>query len=268
MPVLSYAPDAPHAVAAYPQFLALDQQLQATSMADAQLTGRLNRALMSLRLSLVTRQRIGEILAAIGSAEETVVMSSIVVRLASARAASVPVLPSIAALASLATVAPAGAASIAFIKGGNVWLAAPDGSVQRQLTGGGGFDSPSQADDGTLPAQNGTQLFRLNRYGQQLVPAINTDFTGAPSTAGAGPVNNSRRASRRPRACLDHDHVRARRRHPAHDPRHRDHHRTAQEASVIEMTETFTILGYGRVTERRLRLESQSGPSTRRPAPG
>jgi hypothetical protein len=119
-----------------------------------------------------------------------VVLRLIVVRLSSARAAAAAVLTSILALASLAVgAAPAGAASIVFMKGGNVWLASPDGSVLRQLTGGGGWDSPSQADDGTILAQNGTQLFRLDRYGKQLVPAINTDFTGAPSTAGTGPVN-------------------------------------------------------------------------------
>jgi hypothetical protein len=108
----------------------------------------------------------------------------------STRTAAIALVTSIAALASLALApAPASAASIVFMKGGNVWLASPDGSVERQVTAGGGWDSPSQADDGTILAQNGTQLFRLDPNGKQLVPAINTLFTGAPSSAGVGPIN-------------------------------------------------------------------------------
>jgi uncharacterized membrane protein YgcG len=83
--------------------------------------------------------------------------------------------------------ASASASSIVFISGGNVWLANPDGSSQRQVTTGGFWDSPSQADDGTILAQRGTQLFRINRQGTQPAPAIDTSFTGAPATW-AGPV--------------------------------------------------------------------------------
>jgi hypothetical protein len=97
------------------------------------------------------------------------------------------VLASVAASLAL-TAAPAGAASIAFIKGDNVWLASPDGSGQRQLTTGGGWQFASQADDGTILAQSGTQLIRMDRNGKQLAPAIPTTFTGAPSTW-AGPVS-------------------------------------------------------------------------------
>jgi hypothetical protein len=111
-------------------------------------------------------------------------------RLTSARTAAIALLTSIAALASMALApAPASAASIVFMKGGNVWLASPDGSAQRQVTTGGGWDSPSQADDGTILAQNGTQLFRLDPHGKQLAPAIDTLFTGAPVAAGVGPIN-------------------------------------------------------------------------------
>lgn len=105
------------------------------------------------------------------------------------RMAAVAVLTCVAALCSVALAAtPARAASIVFMKGGNVWLASADGTAQRQVTTGGGWDSPSQADDGTILAQRGTQLFRLDRSGNPLVPAIDTDFTGAPPTW-AGPVN-------------------------------------------------------------------------------
>ena len=98
------------------------------------------------------------------------------------------------ALAALAAVfgaaafaSPAAASSIVFLKGGNVWLAAPDGTAQRQVTSGGRWDAPSQADDGTILAQRGTQLFRLDRNGNQLAPAIDTLFTGAPANW-VGPV--------------------------------------------------------------------------------
>ena len=67
-----------------------------------------------------------------------------------------------------------------FLKGGNVWLAAPDGSGSRQVTSGGGWASPSQADDGTILAQAGTSLYTLNRNGGQLAPPFGTSFTGAP----------------------------------------------------------------------------------------
>jgi hypothetical protein len=70
LPMLSYPPDAPHGVAAYPQFLALDMQLQAKSSADAQLTGQLQGQLARVRLSLVTRRRISDVLAGIGDAEQ------------------------------------------------------------------------------------------------------------------------------------------------------------------------------------------------------
>jgi hypothetical protein len=93
----------------------------------------------------------------------------------------------ITALVSLALAPSASAASMVFIKGGNVWLGSADGTVERQVTTSGGWDAPSQADDGTILAQRGTQLFRLDGNGHQLVPAIDTLFTGAPSTW-AGPV--------------------------------------------------------------------------------
>ena len=88
---------------------------------------------------------------------------------------------------SLALTGTARAASIVFVKGGNVWLAAADGSSERQVTTGGYWDGPSQADDGMILAQRGTQLFRLSRQGTQLDPPIDTIFTGAPPTW-AGPV--------------------------------------------------------------------------------
>jgi hypothetical protein len=53
----------------------------------------------------------------------------------------------------LVPAAAASADSIVFVKDGNVWVASPDGSGQRQLTrdgtAGQPYRSPSQADDGT-----------------------------------------------------------------------------------------------------------------------
>jgi hypothetical protein len=68
-----------------------------------------------------------------------------------------------ALLAALAIPAAAQADSILYIDGGNVWSAHPDGSAKIQLTDGGDWHSPTQADDGTFAAVEGTsnliQLF-------------------------------------------------------------------------------------------------------------
>src|SRR3954451_9571515 len=52
--------------------------------------------------------------------------------------------------------APAAADSIVYVDGGNVWSASPDGSHKVQLTDGGDWHSPTQADDGTIAAGEGT----------------------------------------------------------------------------------------------------------------
>src|ERR1700754_1563350 len=62
----------------------------------------------------------------------------------------------LAALAVLAFPAAASADSIVYIDQGNVWSASPDGSRKVQLTDGGGWHSPTQADDGTIAAVQGT----------------------------------------------------------------------------------------------------------------
>lgn len=46
--------------------------------------------------------------------------------------------------------------SIVYIDGGNVWSARPDGTARVQLTDGGDWHSPTQADDGTVAAVQGT----------------------------------------------------------------------------------------------------------------
>src|SRR3954447_14970432 len=65
---------------------------------------------------------------------------------------------------ALASTAHAG--SIAFVRGDNVWVAAPDGTHQAQVTTGRRFASPSQADDGTIVAiDDGNALYRMTQAG-------------------------------------------------------------------------------------------------------
>ena len=61
-----------------------------------------------------------------------------------------------AGLAALALPAVASADSIVYIDQGNVWSAGPDGAHKVQLTSGGSWHSPTQADDGTVAAVQGT----------------------------------------------------------------------------------------------------------------
>ena len=86
-----------------------------------------------------------------------------------------------------AAAAPAAADSLVFIRDSNVWLANPDGSGQYQVTldgtAGSAYESPSQADDGTIvavrqPPGQRTQLFRMSQSGRLLNPPINTPAPG------------------------------------------------------------------------------------------
>jgi hypothetical protein len=68
-----------------------------------------------------------------------------------------PLKPLLIAGAALAIAAPAASAdSIVYIDHGNVFSARPDGSGKVQLTDGGQWHSPTQADDGTIAAVQGT----------------------------------------------------------------------------------------------------------------
>src|SRR4051812_23613700 len=71
-----------------------------------------------------------------------------------------------ALLITCALAATAHASSIVFVRGDNVWVAAPDGTHQAQVTTGRRFASPSQADDGTIVAMDdGNALYRLTQSG-------------------------------------------------------------------------------------------------------
>lgn len=61
----------------------------------------------------------------------------------------------LSAVAALCAPAVASADSIVYIDGGNVWSASPDGAHKVQLTDGGDWHSPTQADDGTIAAVKG-----------------------------------------------------------------------------------------------------------------
>lgn len=83
-------------------------------------------------------------------------------------------LPLAAALAVLAVLAaaPAHAGSLVFVKEGDVWVSAPDGSNARPVTTTGAFQrvfwSPSQADDGTIAAAQAQDIVVLRRSGEEL----------------------------------------------------------------------------------------------------
>ena len=96
----------------------------------------------------------------------------------------------LAAGAAVAALAPAAAQaeSISYLKDGDVWLAAVDGSNATRLTTGGGHVSPSQADDGTIAVGKGDKILLLDRAG---TVRTTLDPPGVPDRRGVmldGPV--------------------------------------------------------------------------------
>ena len=99
------------------------------------------------------------------------------------RTARLAALGALAAAAAFAS-PPAHASSLVYMKDGDVWLAAPDGSHESRLTNDRRHWSPSQADDGTLVAGFGNTAFvRMSRRGEQLGEPVET-FLGAPAGDG------------------------------------------------------------------------------------
>ena len=90
-------------------------------------------------------------------------------------------------VALLALAGTAQASSIVFIKDHNVWLASPDGSGQRQLTTDGtsalAYESPSQADDGTILVGRGLRFVKLDREGRQVGEPLPSILVGKPANA-------------------------------------------------------------------------------------
>lgn len=82
------------------------------------------------------------------------------------------------------TAAPAGAAagSILYLKHGKLRTASPNGKAKHKVPHKGRFLNPSQADNGTIVAQRGINLYRLNRRGKPLNKPITTAFRTNPLT--------------------------------------------------------------------------------------
>jgi hypothetical protein len=94
-------------------------------------------------------------------------------------------------LCALAVAAPAASAdSIAYVKDGNVHLAASDGSRTFQVTSTGGYSDVTQSDDGTIVALHGIRLHKLDRMGNVLAD-FDTPVSGVPgnSSGFVGPFN-------------------------------------------------------------------------------
>jgi hypothetical protein len=72
------------------------------------------------------------------------------------------------------------AGSILYVKGGKLSVANPDSGARKRVPHAGRFDNPSQADNGTIAAQRGINLYRLNRRGRQLNKPITTAFRTSP----------------------------------------------------------------------------------------
>jgi hypothetical protein len=79
------------------------------------------------------------------------------------------------------------ASSLVYVKDSNVWLANPDGTAARQLTTDGfkesPYESPSQADDGTILARRGLRFVKLDRRGRPLGPPLPSILVGKPANA-------------------------------------------------------------------------------------
>ena len=92
-----------------------------------------------------------------------------------------------AVLAVLVCTGTAQASSIVFIKDYDVWLAGPDGSGARPVTTDGfkelPYESPSQADDGTILAGRGLKFVKLDRQGNRIGDLLPSILVGKPDSA-------------------------------------------------------------------------------------
>ena len=82
----------------------------------------------------------------------------------------------VAGLAALLAPAAANADSIVYIDQGNVWSATPDGARKVQLTAGGGWHSPTQADDGTIAAVQGAGPIQVMARDGRPIRTITTEM--------------------------------------------------------------------------------------------
>lgn len=70
---------------------------------------------------------------------------------------------------ALAAAPAASADSIAYIKGGNVWLSTPDASRQYQVTFDGGYSTVSQSDYDRITALRGDHIVTMSRSGEDII---------------------------------------------------------------------------------------------------
>ena len=89
---------------------------------------------------------------------------------------------------ALGAASAAEANSIVYLKSGNVWIATPDGANAYPLTFDGGWDSPSEADNGTIMAVKNGETYRFSPSGQLLGAPVPTIFHGADPTTNVGPA--------------------------------------------------------------------------------
>lgn len=86
--------------------------------------------------------------------------------------------------------ATASADSIAYVKGGSIWLSTGDGARQYQVTDGGGYSTVSQADDGRMVALHGDSIAYLDRQGNVLADITTpVSTTTDPSMQFKGPFD-------------------------------------------------------------------------------
>lgn len=76
----------------------------------------------------------------------------------------------------------AGSGAILYLKSGKLWVAGADGRAKRRIPHTGRFESASQADNGTVVALRGLDLYRLNRAGKLLNKPFTTAFRTSPLT--------------------------------------------------------------------------------------
>ena len=103
----------------------------------------------------------------------------------------------LAATAALLLVPSAAAAdSIAYLQGGDIWVAAPDGSQRvRVTTDAGPYTGPSQADDGTIATSQRSEIVLLRHDGREirrihppaLVDAAGQPVDGVPANVAISP---------------------------------------------------------------------------------
>lgn len=99
----------------------------------------------------------------------------------------------VAAAAALSLPAVAAADSLVYIDGGNVWSSTPDGGHKVRLTEGGGWHSPTQSDDGTIAAVQGTGGIQVMARDGRPIRTITTPTarTGNGGTFAGRPVDLS-----------------------------------------------------------------------------